>query len=837
MASSTFWAKLKHGNKKLDLDTEPYILAQSFTPPAINRSVSYSEGSGRRMSGGKRVEDKFGDRMWSFNVRVQGDTEAEVLGYINRLSSFCGNASDMQYHLELEYYPYSATGCIPLWGQGAYRYWIKEATCTTISPWLLRDKFAVVSVSARIGPVVEGQRQRVALASGGIYEDTVKTPDGLSRGVQVCTAGTNLATNPIFSNGTAWNSGWTATADLIATKITNEEYPIFGDTCVKIQNNGGTAGTANYTTTLTTAASTYVLSAYVKLLDERAPGTADMQLLCRGTALGAFNTISVGDNWYRIWDTAACPSAAGTVGIKLMNPGAACYFDGFQVELPSAMGTAPTPVMHGDALGCAWSSTRGASTTVRTAGALKLPVSAEIVNSANSSIRVVIRWNINKSDVNPDDEEYSFLTSSTSAPLYGLRCYYNDFIDAISFDIDTVGGVSVLQSDALTFTNGQIMVLYLTWGRTSSGTDQMSLTIDGTRYERDAINTTAWGTSLFVGSNYDSTHYPLCEFLDLTIFDRYLTAAEVAADYAQVYAHVTGGDGLGQALNRIPYLWTKDGDGVVDSVNDSDEDNFAVAAGIPGNIPAHTVYDMRATFAGTADGGLVMSNLPYKDFLDMGNLANYTSGTQGVGTVLVEYPPGGTVITITRQLDAYRGQNAYFLTSIGDAGTTYCRGRMKITYDGTTNAYYSDMISLATDGTVAWFLVGPMMIPDTMPSVYDWTAGYGELNFNMQLQRTSGTANIVVNSMMLMPGDFLYVPITGLTTNHAVIIDEERGYSYNSSTLKEDGFVTMYGDVIDLVPGKYNHLVTIPAAVARDANFADTVTFSRLYVTPRYGLL
>ena len=162
---------------------------------------------------------------------------------------------------------------------------------------------------------------------------------------------------------------------------------------------------------------------------------------------------------------------------------------------------------------------------------------------------------------------------------------------------------------------------------------------------------------------------------------------------------------------------------------------------------------------------------------------------------------------------------------------------MVITTDTTTNAYYSDVTSLATDGTAAWYLVGPMIVPDTMPREYDWMAGYGELNFYMQLQRTSGTGTVTMSELRLVPGQFCYVPIAGLTTNHAVVIDELRGYAYNSSTSKEDGFVTVYGDPISLIPGVYNHLVAVPMRIGRDTNTADTLTFSRVYVTPRYSLL
>jgi hypothetical protein len=828
MAASTFWARLIHGNKRLQLDEEPYMLGQNFSPPSVSRSVSYADSARRGSATSRRIDEKYSDKSWSFSLRVLADTEAEANGYISRFVAFLENIRDTNYPLQFEYYPYNATGCIPLWGQGAYRYTIKDATCAISSPWLMRDKFAIVTVSARIGPMVEGQRQRVALASGGIYEDTVKTPNGESRGVQVCTAGTNLCTNPIFSHAT-WNTGWSTSGDLLATKITNAEYPIFGDTCAKIQHNGATTGTANYTTTLTTAAATYVLSAYVKLLDERAPGTADMQLLCRGTALGAFNSISVGDNWYRIWDTAACPSAAGTVGIKLMNPGAACYFDGFQVELPQSRGTVPTPLMHGDALGCAWSGTRGASTTVRTVGALKLPVSAELVNSANSSIRMVTKWDIDSSQTY-DDTLFSGDTAATS----GIMCECTNGTARLQY------GASLTVSKGLSFSIGDISVFHFSWGKTSDGQDQIALYVDGSGTASSVLDLSVWGTNLFIGSDDLSTsaYVARATVLDFTIFDRYLTAAEVAADYAQVSAHVNGGDGLGQALSRIPYLWTKDGDGVVDSYNDATHDDFAVINGVPGALPARATFDIRPTFAGTAAGGMVIANQTYKDYLDETNMYIGTVAiAQNVGTVNVAYPSGGTVIPITRQLDAYRGQKAYMLASIVDAGTTLCRGRMVVTYDTASNAYYSDYTSLQTDGTAAWYLIGPMLVPDMMPIEYDWMSGFGELNFYADLVRLSGSGTITMNSLRLIPGMFRYVYASGLTTNHGFILDENSVYSYNTSTSKEDGMAYQWGEPIYLIPGVYNHLIAVPMALNRDSNLADTATFSRVYVTPRYPLL
>lgn len=82
----------------------------------------------------------------------------------------------------------------------------------------------------------------------------------------------------------------------------------------------------------------------------------------------------------------------------------------------------------------------------------------------------------------------------------------------------------------------------------------------------------------------------------------------------------------------------------------------------------------------------------------------------------------------------------------------------------------------------------------------------------------------------------MYIPIEGLTANRATIVDGNQTYCYNTSTLKEDGFVSLYGELIELKPGVYNHLVSIPAGIAASSGTADTTTFSRIYVTPRYAL-
>ncbi|MBV6343349.1 hypothetical protein, partial [Candidatus Magnetobacterium casense] len=172
-----------------------------------------------------------------------------------------------------------------------------------------------------------------------------------------------------------------------------------------------------------------------------------------------------------------------------------------------------------------------------------------------------------------------------------------------------------------------------------------------------------------------------------------------------------------------------------------------------------------------------------------------------------------------------------------DAGTV-CQGAMMVHYDTEGNSFVSEYTTLQTvaDGTARWFLLGPMLIPDAIPNHIDWKQGYGELDFKFKLKRSSGTGTVTMGQYRLMTGNVVYIP-TNLTAYHSFILDGSNVYVYNSLNEKEDGLATVYGDVIELEPGKYNHLNTVPMTIARAVNTTDTVTFNRTYIIPRWSTI
>ena len=337
MASTTFWARLVWATRELRLDEEPFMLMQDFNPPSVGRVVEYSQNIHQLTGGAKRIGESYLDKEWSFNVRISGANEEEVNGYINKLSTFIELARNSNSKLYFEYYPHNAFGYIPLYGQGVYRYYIKDGYCNVSSPWMTRDVHTVVTVNLTIAPQAEGSRQRLANAKGMVLSgERINGIDSVAIGY----AGTNLVTNPVFSNTTAWDTGWLAGGSITVTKNTDPDYILFGDASAKISvtddaGDGkylspvdvGTAGTTNK----------YCVSCYVKKPDNTAFGTSDFNLYFDTAGLGSFSSISIGNGWYRIYDYSGTPSGTQvSTGIQVVSPGVTFYMQGFQVEQTDA---------------------------------------------------------------------------------------------------------------------------------------------------------------------------------------------------------------------------------------------------------------------------------------------------------------------------------------------------------------------------------------------------------------------------------------------------------------------------------------------------------------------
>ena len=195
-----FIAKLTHGSNELDLNTSPLKLGIDFVPPSVQLLANLAGGtSANRFGGADLVSARATNRAINIPIVIEGTSEAEIRGALQRLSLMLGFAGDESTPLYFEFNPNDDVGFEPLWGQyGAnYRYEVVFAE----SPKLPQYPFGPVkagtlprvNLALNIKPYALGLQQRVGIATGGILEDIIGTVDGISKGVIVPEATTFVA--------------------------------------------------------------------------------------------------------------------------------------------------------------------------------------------------------------------------------------------------------------------------------------------------------------------------------------------------------------------------------------------------------------------------------------------------------------------------------------------------------------------------------------------------------------------------------------------------------------------------------------------------------------------
>lgn len=327
-------ARLEWGTRRLDLESAPFSL-RSFVPPAVDEGTNVAVGtSANRLGGGEVVSYKAKDRGWGFSVRILGSTSAELDGWGNRLENFIGLAKDKTHKLYFSYKPKDDYSFDPLWGQfgGVKKYHIKSGVVSLGRQYsasnIRHEKALIARLSLTIAPYADGLEQRLGSAIGGVLEDTIGTPDGISRGTIIPEATTNKFTNPIFGHST-WNNGYTAAANIIVSENTDKEFITHGTSSAKITSLAD-AQTEFYQTINVGNASAHTLSCYVKKPDGTAVTDSDLTLY-----YGAINVVetytSEGNGWYRVTGPITGIAAGTPAGVRAKER-STIYVDGLQLE-------------------------------------------------------------------------------------------------------------------------------------------------------------------------------------------------------------------------------------------------------------------------------------------------------------------------------------------------------------------------------------------------------------------------------------------------------------------------------------------------------------------------
>lgn len=815
--------KLTCGTRTLDLTTGRYRVDDDFVPPPYAMTPLIAYGTSANKSGGTLIDTKPQDRQWTFGVHISGSSDAEVRRAAADLQAFLSMAGDESNPLYLEHKQNSDTP-EPLWGNhGAnIKYEILTGTARISDLWAVSDLRArglpACQVSLLVKPHAVGLRQRLGSAKGRIVEDVYGAADGVSRGLHISTSVTNKMTNPVFGAST-WNTGWTADASLTASQNTDARFVLVGGlNSAKLFARA--TGQEFYQSINVGNTNTHTFVAYIMLPDLGTPSSSDVQLFYSTTLTTTFTNL--GSGLWQLTSTAAGINAATNTGVQIKN-GREIYLL-YYGTIEESSGLNYVPII-GDHLGCAWSGSAHGSTSTSTAGRVRIAVATDTLDYQQGAVRLVwtppIAYNAYSNG--------SYYMWSAAVAGNSLLCYFDGTNDRFTL-FDGTNSANV----AATFAANTPIVLHCVWS--SAG---LTLYVNGV--SATATYTPGAAASyIYIGTNDTPGEYAGGVFGDLTIWGVALTATQVANDYANV-AQLTADN---QRVGCIPWLWTKDGDDIVDNCDDSTRDNWAVCGGIPGSAEAITRWKMTTS----VEEYLLLANLP----LSVGGFALPNangiglyvegSGTAGAATDSNTDYKLTSVTTSYINIDSTNGMffdgaaiQAVMRDLYDKEFYVFCR-----LYDEGSNLTLNLVTRAGTSGD--W--TSPSWTPTTAAAFRGLLSQIGVVfpspkfrdlqtfNYLMHLQgkRTTGTANVRVDFVMAIPRPFFVISTTafdsGTATTYTVCET-----SHMSSITRTN----MIGDVVNIAPEKMNLVISIQYGDTPLSTW--TNTFARVDVTPRYTLL
>lgn len=821
-------AYLQCGANKLHLDANPYELAFGFVPPAVTETPNIGIGtSANQYGGGKLISKRTESGAYSFSVRVMGSSNAHNEALIDRLDRFIRSGTEAE-PVYFCWRPADNVDFEPLYGQWNATRRAKVITGSVYksgeyySRGTIRESAIFADVNMVINPP-EGKRQRVATATGGIIENTIGTTDGVSRGVIVAEATTNVITNPIFGNATPLTN-WTVGADLIGEVVTDTDFVLFGSNAVRLTKKTSGSAFSFYESINVGGTATWCMSCYAKKPDSSAVTASDLRLTYGATTPSDSTYVAMGDGWYRIFDNFTGIASAQNCGCTVQTSGGVVYVTGFQLEQKAY----PTPLAYGDLLGCAWSGTAHASSTARTAASLKIPA-ADCVKSNEFTWWIAFRANTNFSD--HAGSVYVLQETATNANLRIGTTGQTVFSDGTN---STTGAATAI-------TAGTILIYHATMS-----TAGLKLYRNGAQdgSTQATFAPLASPTYLFVGSDEGSANHPNVTILGAGTYARAMTAAEVAADYANMYQAAIGLDTYGARVDWIPYLWTKDGDDVFDQYTlSTTHADWGIVSSVPGSMPS----DVEGVFTQANDTGTLWIGVnDYPTFASPALGASDWNGTVLAGAVSGEVKQAtadttedwllGTSLDYLAIADetykrAMENKPCYAFLSLKDLGSTDLSVKLRHTVYGGGGLVDTDFISLAATAGLTQYMFGPISIPQYPRT--SLVAMDDRALFRWRFVRTTGSATVQTDYFRLFHGNLTALIPQGATEKYYY----QRGKVYGID-LSDNYAEIIYPTINPLVfyPSTLNHVIIVTGNSGANTLITATVTVEYLYVIPRWAL-
>ena len=834
-------AKLTRGAHEIDLNSGQYALALDYSPPAANMLLSIAAGtSANRYGGGVLMGRRLAPQGLSLPVRVKGDSSAEVEAGIRRLARFLEGAGDVGEPTYFLWRPHDAIPYEPKHGQFGASVRVELLGAETYAKWdryghaTAREHVAVVIIPLVVNPAINGKRMRAGSAVGGVLENVLSSPDGISRGLMISEETTNKSTNPVFGHAT-WNNGWTSGAGLISEKNTDKEFILPGaDASAKLTRISATNRMFYQSLNLGNT-NQHTHTAYVEKVDGTIATATEVRIWYGSGQTSTYKYLGNGITRVR-WTGAGIASATDT-GVELLSSSTTIYLLGYQVEEKSY----PTVICWGDIHGCSWTGTAHASTSTRTAARVRWPAS-NLLDIGEFTI--VLSWM-------PDRDSSDFTGAATRLIHDGTMYVGLTTTPAYQF----FDGVNTITGGAVSFSAGGIEVLHFV-----AGPSGLCIYRNGALYATGSTYTPrTFGTYLYLGSSSTPGSHTNGTYLGFHTYAHAITDTQALAGYNNLAQAAQGGDGYGQRIDSIFAFWTKDGDDQVDNANPdanlpSDLDNYGILLGVPGDLPAET--EIIATTSISMDSsnaggvGLSILEVPYDKTINMHDFYGEGSGVADVGNSSdnayeqVSVGTGGSAFTreismALRHMELLAGKDVAFLCRIRVAagGAAELRTTVYFGIDAGMSSDYQAIQSAAlflmrrTPFVTMpdYRLLAPTGVPGTVAGFYVYAR-----------RQSGGAANIDLDYYQIITQPFMLIDFS-TTPSCSIFRYSSRDKSVvglaSLAVIQSTG-VSLSGEMIEFRPGTYNYLISCvgrtKGVAGAQASISHTLTYNEIWVTPRW---
>lgn len=815
----------------LDLNSLPYMV-QRFLPPTSREVAIFSPGSSsNRYDGERMLGTRAQNAGINFSVLIIGDGETEIRDAVAALQHAINLAKEREIYLVYRGSRWLSRE--PIWGQwgAGRRYRIAQGSLIYNRNDTARTGALPVAVQLTVKPYSEGRRQRLAIATGGVFHDTVGIQNGRPRGVIVPPASTNFFHNPINCCRDADSyRGWSVShAALEFSEISDPADILFAGYSIRLYNGDAAVSRQWKQSVNVGTTATHALTAFVKKSDKSAVTSDDCVLYYNAELTTTFT--EMGNGWYRLHATFTGIASGVNAGlsVKLSRE---VIVHGLTLEAKYYS----TYIVSGSHPGSAYSSADfAASTTTRTVGSLYIPAvnasdKKETFHRAKGTVVIAWKSYASKAElVAGGAHVYVFDGTNHSVYIYWSYLDYKWYAHA--------GGVTI-SGVARDVVDSEILVFHFVYG--PSG---LFLYINGELYASGAAPTmSTTPTNLYFGCTYTSAGQAASVIMAASFFDYEATADEIADDYSY-HAPILDGDG---AVSPIPYIQTKTA-GLLESCFDSNKANYGTICGIMGDVPALTRYDISHS---VGDCDVLLSLLPLRAHLhlgltdgeylldDVGNNADASAcGAFRLAANLDHYSDAALGLIPCWPLTAdilNRDYIGWFRFKHDSAEDVTAYIRIKWSRDGAT-ANYSDAKAWADYVDVATYTCiysDPVRFPEFSRRDKLYGIAPDGLYWMVQLYETGvASPDCYLDHGGIFPRPLKIIKL-GTTSDKRFVMQGSDVRSGQGGQPSISGF----GDDLSLIPDRVNYILAVSAAYTdADADsFGYTLTFNSIDYTPRF---